>query len=220
MFDQQMQNWFNNAWANGTIMRPQDAVLALLQGPEDFLRKHPIVNMFDCRQNGVTQAYFKNDRQDALRPGSRLGTLNMHTTESFLLENTTGHNFYGYQFPVHGVYTGPGDQPPVWYRLDGSGPAVMLTAKLTGCTFVAKPAGGWVDVTHLQPTQNIDGLQLNRDMNTGSKSAYGRLRYDYDVRSINVVGVRVGNAWQIWAQKLDKNANPIRLLSLTKIWPL
>ena len=220
MASPQMQQFFDNEWNAGHLMRPRDAVLALLRNPEEFLRKHPVVNTFDCRASGVTRAYLRNDRQDALRPGSKLGTLHMHRTESFNLENVTGRNTYGHEFPVHGIYTGPSNQAPVWYHLDATGPAMMLTAKLTGCTFVARAAGGGtVEVTHLQPTQET-GLQLNTRMKTGGNSAYGRLRYDYDIRSINVIGVRHGNGWKIWAQKLDKNATPIRILSLNRIWPV
>jgi hypothetical protein len=221
MVPQTMQQWLQQQWNNGALTRPQVAVMALLQNPEDFLRKYPILNTFDCQNSGVSRAYLRNGSNDAFRPGSKLGTLNMHRTESFNLESVTGHNADGYEFPVHGVFTGPGDQPPAWYRLDATGPAMMLTAKLTGCTFVVRASyGGGIEVTHLQPNQNIDGITLNTNMRTGGNSAYGRLRYDIDVRSINVIGVRHGNNWQIWAQKLEKNSNPPRLLSLNRIWPV
>jgi hypothetical protein len=192
----------------------------LLQTPEEFLRKYPIINTFDCAMHGPTEAYLRNDRTDALRPGSRLGTLNFHTTESFNLESVSGANAYGYRFPVHGVYTSPSSGGPLWYTLDNSGPALMLTAKLTGCTFVATAGmGASTQVTHLQPHQET-GLALNTRMQGPGRSAYGRLRYDFDTRSINIIGVRHGGRWQIWAQKLVKNSPAPKILSVNRIWPL
>ena len=86
-----------------------DAVMDLLRNPEEFLRKHPIINTFDCKASGTTDAYFKNDRAGALRPGSKLSTLSMKMTESYNLESVGGQNAYGYRFPVQGVYTAPSD---------------------------------------------------------------------------------------------------------------
>lgn len=214
-----MAQYFQTEWNANNLTRPQAAVMTLLQSPQEFLRKHPILNTFDCAAHGPTRAYFRNDRADALRPGSKLGTWKFHTTESFNLETVSGANKYGHQFPVHGVFTSQSSQAPLWYLLDATGPAMMLTAKLTGCTFVARAAaGGNVEVTHLQPHQET-GLALNTRMKGGGNAAYGRLRYDFDKRSINVVGVRSGGRWQIWAQKLVKNAPAPKILSLNRIWP-
>jgi hypothetical protein len=219
----QMLAYFQGEWNAGRLTRPQNAVTGLTQNPEIFLRKHPILNTFDCATSGVTNAYLRNDRSDALRPGSKLGTLNMHKTESFNLESVSGVNSYGYTFPVHGVHMGQSTvsvDEISWYALDATGPAIMLTAKLTGCTFVARAGKtlNTVEVTHLQP-HNETGLDLNTRMKSEG-AAYGRLRYDLDTRSINVVGVRTASGWQIWAQKLDKNASPPKILSLNRIWPV
>ncbi len=215
-----IQEWFQQEWNSGRLTRPQDALARLLQNPEGFIRKHPIVNTFDCAAHGQTRAYIRNDSADAHRPGSVLGTLRLHKTESFNIEMISGANANGHAFPVHGVYTSLSGGGPVWYTLDGSGPAIMLTAKLTGCTFIATGGtGNAVLVTHLQPQQGLEtGLQLNTRMkNVGS--TYGQLRYDLDTRSINVIGVRSANVWSIWAQKLVKNSTPPQILSVHKIWP-
>lgn len=215
-----MLRWFQDEWAAGRLTRPQDAVVRLLQAPELFLRKHPLVNTFDCTAHGQTRAYVRNDRADAQRPGSKLGTYSMKTTESFNLEMVSGANAYGHAFPVHGIFTSPSSGGPLWYTLDATGPAMMLTAKLTGCTFIATAGpGGSVQVTHLQPHQE-SGLALNTRMQGAGRAAYGRLRYDFDKRSINIVGVRTGARWTIWAQKLEKNSPTPKILSLNRIWPL
>lgn len=216
----EMLAFMQGEWNARRLTRPQDALISLLQSPETMLRKHPIINTFDCVAHGVTKAYFRNGGADALRPGSKLGTARMHTTESFNIESVSGANCYGCAFPVHGVYTGQSSAAPLWYALDASGPAMMLTAKLTGCTFVAKAGVGTdVMVTHLQPHQET-GVELNTRMLGPGRAAYGRLKYDIDTRSINIIGLRHSGRWQIWAQKLDKNATPTRLLSLHRIWPL
>lgn len=215
-----MLQWMQGEWSAGRLTRPQDAMVNLLRQPEEFLRKNPILNTFDCARHGQTRAYFRNGGTDAKRPGSRLGTLNFHATESFNLEQISGANRLGYAFPVHGVFTSQSNAAPNWYRLDTSGPALMLTAKLTGCTFVARSAGaGAIEVTHLQPNQE-DGLALNKRMTGGGNAAYGRLKYDFDTRSINVIGIRHGNVWKIWAQKLQKNGHTTTLLSMNRIWPV
>ena len=140
--DPAMRQWIQGEWAAGRLTRPQQAVMQLLQNPEDFLRKHPILNTYDCNAHGTGQAYFRNGSADAKRPGGKLGTMRMHRTEYYNLESISGANAYGYAFPVHGVHMTPGPAGPSWYRLDATGPAMMLTAKLTGCTFVARPAAG------------------------------------------------------------------------------
>ncbi len=217
---QGMQGWFSTEWAEGRLTRPRDAIISLLRAPEEFLRKYPIINTFDCAAHGTTLAYLRNDRADAKRPGSRLGTKRLHTTESFNLESVSGANQYGARAPVHGVHMTQSSAGPAWYRLDGHGPAMMLTAKLTGCTFVARAAAGQaVEVTHLQPHQE-DGLQLNRRMRGGGRSAYGRLKYNLETRSINVIGVRSGARWKIWAQKIEKNGTVPTIRSVKRIWPV
>ena len=204
----------------GRIMRPSVALQKLKANPAQFLRKYPIRNIFDCANSGTTNAHLLNVLgEDASRPGSIRRTGRMHDTEGFLIQNKLGMNGEGHAFQTHGVYTGQSSAAPVWYQLDGTGPAIMLTAKLTGCTFVARAgaAAGSVEVTHLQPDQE-NGIQLNTRMKgiTGQK-VYGRLKYDIDKRCINIIGVRVGNKWKVFAQKLDKLRLEIR--SVTKIFP-
>jgi len=216
----EMRQFLEGEWTAKRLTKPVDAMMTFFKNPESFLRKHPIINTFDCAAHGQTTAYFRNDRADALRPGSKLGKLHRHTTESFNLESVSGANCYGYSFPVHGIFTSPSDAPSSWYTLDATGPALMLTAKLTGCTFAAtKGPGGNTLVTHLQPNHET-GIELNTRMQGPDRAAYGRLKYDFDIRSINIIGVRLANQWQIWAQKLIKNSNAPTIMSVNRIWPL
>lgn len=218
--DPQMQQYFDNAWQAGTLIRPATAVTMLQNAPGDFLRKYPIVNTFDCMRHGPTQAYISNGSDQAKRPGSKLGTLSMKSTQAFNIAMVSGANSYGTPFQVMGIYTKPSGSDVVWEVLDNTGPAIMLTAKLTGCTFAVRAGGtpGSALVTHVQPYQE-SGLQVNTRMKQDSDIAYGRLDYDLDTRSVNIVGVRLGGAWQIWVQKLEKNASAPTILSCKRLWP-
>lgn len=215
--DPQYWQWLNAEWNAGRLTRPGTALQNLKAQPRQFLTHFPIQNNFDPNASGQAQVFIFNGVAGQ-RPGSVLGTSNMHSTETFTIQPRAGQLGEGNPFWVHGLHTGQSSAGPVWYTLDGSGPDIMLTAKLTGCTFVARPgpAAGSVEVTHLMPHQET-GLALNQRMNIPGQQAYGRLKYDFNVRSVNVVGVRVGGRWKIYVQKLEKQNMAIR--SVHRIYP-
>lgn len=219
VLDPQYWAWLNAEWNAGRLMRPGVALDSFRQHPRTFLKKYPIQNNYDPQNSGVSQAYFFNGGAGQ-RPGSILKTRSMHTTETFTIQVAPGQLGEGHPFRLHGLHTGQSNLAPVWYLLDNGGPDIMLTAKLTGCTFIARPAGGHppgsVEITHLQPNQET-GFALNTRMDVAGQFAYGRLKYDIDVRSINVIGVRQGGAWKIYAQKIEKQTLTIR--SVTRIFP-
>lgn len=211
--------WLTAEWNAGRLTRPGQALDQLRRHPRTFLRKYPIQNNYDPQHSGVFQAYFFNGAAGQ-RPGSILKTQKMHTTETFTVQGLAGQLGEGHLFWLHGLHTGQSNVAPVWYLLDNGGPDIMLTAKLTGCTFVARPAvghpAGCAEITHLQPNAE-SGFALNTRMNVPGQHAYGRLRYDIDTRSINVIGVRQGGNWKIYAQKIEKQNLTIR--SVTRIFP-
>lgn len=217
--DQQYWAWLNTEWNAGRLTRPGIALQSFRNHPRTFLKTYPLQNNYDPQNDGIFRAHIFNGAAGQ-RPGSILKTQNMHTTESFTIQAAPGRLGEGYPFWLHGLHTGQSNQAPVWYLLDGGGPDIMLTAKLTGCTFIARPAAGHpagcVEITHLQPNQET-GIALNTRMNVHGQHAYGRLRYDINVRSINVIGVRQNGGWKIYAQKLEKHNLAIR--SVTRIFP-
>lgn len=218
--DQQYWTYLNAEWNAGRLKRPGQALQNLKVQPRTFLRKYPLQNNFDPQHSAAAQVHMFNGA-GGQRPGSILGTSRMHATESFTIQRDPGQLGEGSPFWVHGLHTGQSSAGPVWYLLSNAGPDIMLTAKLTGCTFVARAAAGHpagsVEVTHLQPHQET-GTLLNQRMNAvAGQSAYGRLKYDIDVRSVNVVGVRAGNQWEIYVQKLEKQQLSIR--SVHRIYP-
>src|SRR4051794_12671131 len=199
--------WLNAEWNAGRLTRPGAALQLLRANPRAFLRKYPLQNNFDPAMSQPTQAHIFNGAAGQ-RPGSVLRTRNMHTTESFTIQAAPGQLGEGHPFRVMGTYTAPSSVAVIpWVLLDQHCPDIMLTAKLTGCTFVTRAAGaaGNVEVAHLQPHQET-GLQLNQRMEVPGQQAYGRFKYDITDRSVNIIGVRVGSRWKIYTQKLEKQA--------------
>jgi hypothetical protein len=199
----------------GSLMRPIAALNALRNNPRDFLGRYPIQNNFDCQASGLTTAYLANTVAEAQRPGGVLGVRRMHTTQAFKLLNQPSEQGAA-NFTAYGVHMGRSDAGPQWFQLPQAGPDIMLTAKLTGCTFVARQQGELTEVAHLKP-EDETGLELHQRMQDAGHQAYGRLRYDLDSRSINVIGVRRGAQWKIYAQKIEKHQLTIR--SVTKVFP-
>jgi len=216
--DPQYWAYLNAEWNAGRLMRPSAALQMLRTDPRGFLEKYPIQSNYDPPVNAVQMVYIFNGG-GGHRPGSVLKTARMHTTGSFTIQPQPGQLGEGTTFWAHGLSTGQSSVAPVWYRLDGGDPDIVLTAKLTGCTFVARPVPGHpgeVEVVHLQP-HNETGLALNQRMVVPGQEAYGRLKYDIADRSINVIGVRRAGAWKVYAQKLEKQNLSIR--SVTRIYP-
>jgi len=213
------KEYFESRWKSGEFMRPREALQQLRTSPMDFLKRYPILNTFDCPSSGPTQAYFANHiGTDARRPGTVLKTLSMHKTQAFRINLKQFMNGEGEAFPVLGIYTGKSSEGPAWCLLGGTGPDIMLTAKLTGCTFVARPGptGSQVEVAHLQPHEET-GLALNERMKVKGQEAYGRLNYNIESRSINVIGIRSARGWEIYTQKLEKAHLAIR--SVHRLFP-
>jgi hypothetical protein len=223
--DPQYWAYLNAEWNAGRLTRPSVALSQLSANPRAFLEKYPIQSNFDPHANGNAQIYIFNGG-GGQRPGSIMKTFNMHTTESFTVQPMPGQLGEGTTFWVQGLKTdgssNHNNNNIDWFRLGNGGPGILLTAKLTGCTFVARSVPGQpgaVDVAHLQPDQPLveNGLQLNQRLDIQGQQTYGRLKYDFNVRSINVIGVRLPGGWKIYAQKLEKQNLSIR--SVTRIFP-
>lgn len=197
---------------SGELTRPTAALAALKQNPEKFLKTYAVTIDESPLPSGPRTAYLKNG-VIAKRPGSVLGTLRMHKTEQFIFSvmATDGHGFQ-----CQYVRMDPSNQAIQWYAL-ANAPDVMLTCKLTGCSFAVRQNGPAIEVAHLQP-QGESGIALNQRLQTGGQKAYGRLKYDLETRQAHVIGVRRGATWEIYAQKVDK-AKEVGIRSVTKLWP-
>src|SRR5688572_3261992 len=157
---------------SGELKRPTVALQELQQNPEKFLKTFPITIDESPLPSGLRTAYMKNGRV-GWRPGSKLGTLNMHKTQEFIFSVMQPD---GHSFQCQYVRMDPSNQGIQWYALANT-PDVMLTCKLTGCSFVVRQNGTNVEVAHLQPKDET-GLQLNQRLVGGGQKAYGRMKYD------------------------------------------
>jgi len=221
------------AYTAGTLTRPTAFVQSLLNNPKDTLRKYPI-NMGDdgsLGASGVTGRCFVDNHGAGKRPGSVLGTLNMHAAEGFQIVMTNIGVPHGHQISVHRVATVQANQAPSWCLLPATaGPDIMATCQLTGCAFIVRAAANnQIECAHLLPTDLatgaalMTGVQLNQQLKQQNYLAvYGREEYAhksggaYD-RSAAIIGVRRNGAWKIYAQKQGRYQHDIR--SVHRIYP-
>jgi hypothetical protein len=214
---QTVAQFFEQEYAKGTIKRPADALAQLRADPRAFLLRYPI-EIDESQQGGLIAAYIINGGKGK-RPGSILKTSNMHDTEGFAIKTTgvpretspqTRAQFQAYYVPMH-----PSNQNTQWTQI-GNAADIMLTCKLTGCSFVCRMNNNVFEAAHLQP-QGESGLQLNTRLQGGGNQAWGRLKYDFDSRTVSIIGVRRGGQWKVYAQKLEKNT--WNILSVHRVYP-
>jgi hypothetical protein len=155
----------------------------LLVSPEDFLRHHVLYTPGTVAPaaSGLRMIYLSesNAHAEKTRPGSKLGVLSrpFHKTDAISISNqdpnavlggaalVRGHPNYheNMTFNVHWIATSfHPTVPPTpfpWYTLtDASG--LMLTQRLTGCSFLINVAGGATQVAHIMPTPPESGQRL------------------------------------------------------------
>lgn len=215
-----MDQFLQNAYKSGQLTNPSDALIQLRQHPRTFLRAHPL-EIEECYgASRVVIAYLANG-PTGHRPGTVLGTFRMHRAESFKIW-TVGipretSPVTRRSFNAHYIGLGTADDREIgWYDLSADAD-VVITTKLTGCTFVVRSHMGVVQAAHIQPTANVDGVTLNRNLAVPGQQAWGRLKYDLDTRTVTVIGVRVSGNWKIYAQKLEKGT--WNVLSVHRIFP-
>jgi hypothetical protein len=209
-------------------MNPTDAFNLLVNrnSTENFLKTYPVRVFGNTHDSGVAQFVIRN-RGDSFRPGSVMRTHNMHATESFELHpNSAFHMPSEHIFPAHSIHMDLGVNQLGFYKLFASGPNVMVTGQLSGCSFVINPsADGGIYVAHIKPVGQT-GAQLAAILTHtypqafvyGASAEHGY--YDSDDRVVSIIGIRDGgNAWSIYAQKQDAETRDYRILSVYKIHP-
>src|SRR5436853_4399252 len=210
------------AYQNGTLTRPTVFIGLLQANPRNTLRRFP-VNVADdgsIGASGRTNRCFVSNHGQGRRPGSRLGTLNMHAAEGFNFSLTSLGTPSGHQIDVQRVATvlaNPALNQVAanadWCRLPNhTGPGILLTCQLTGCAFIVRlGTDGRLRCAHILPTDPttgnaiMTGEALHDQLDQGGYLAvYGRRDYDhrtagvYD-RSVAIVGIRRPNGWKIYA---------------------
>src|SRR2546425_10772152 len=102
------------AYQNGTQTRPTVFIGLLQANPRNALRRFPINIQDDgtIGGSGRTNRCFLTNHGQGRRPGSRLGTLNMHATEGFNFNLTGLGTPAGHQIYVERVATVQADPAP------------------------------------------------------------------------------------------------------------
>lgn len=150
------------------------------------------------------------------RPDTFWGTRKMHTTQTFgvtLAQGLGGHAFQA-QWLKMSEWTDSRSLHAIdVLTLDHSGPGLLFTGSLTGCSVAMQNLGNnRVAIAHVRPNSDmpdvaqggmLDGAGVNTILSkSGWTAVYGRHNYA-DNRQATVVGVRRGGHWQIYAQKQE-----------------
>jgi hypothetical protein len=209
-------------------INPPVAFMSLTNNSEHFLKRYPTRIFGDVNASAAAQ-YALENRGDSARPGSILGTHNFHTTESFNIRATASglHAANSHIFMAHSIHMDLGAAAMGFYRLDGTGPNIMVTGQLSGCAFVIQPAGGNdLDVAHIKPTGGTTGAVLAANMTAAHPGAFvygataGRGFYDSGDRKVSIFGFRdAGGVWTLYAQKHDATTGDYRIRSVYRIHP-
>jgi len=187
--------------------------------PRTFLKKYPLWIQGAATTATGPRNFELTDAAAYLnapvhRPGSILKTHSMKVTQGFIVA-PFGTGFGGHQFPASWLamseWTNSNQLHSISIlTLDHTGPAVMITANLTGCAIAMQDLGGGsVAVAHIRPNSDmlnppvgaLDGAGIHNVLNkSGWTAVYGRNDYSA-TRQVVVVGVRRAGHWKLYAQK-------------------
>jgi hypothetical protein len=206
-------------------INPTQALDLLYRQPEQFLKRYPVRIFGDPTGSHVSQYRIEERHQlSSYRPGSVLGTLNMHETQLFEIraqDSAMGKPPGSVWFDAHSVKMFESNKPHdiVIYRLAGTGPDLMVTGQLSGCSFAIRDNGnGSMDVAHIRPNAQLTSEILQSTLQrTGAwHIVYGREDYSSQRRA-SIIGVRVGIQWQIYAQKQDGTTEDYRVKKVKRL---
>lgn len=180
---------------------------------------------FGARSSGVQDRHGNMLPSRTARPGSILGTLNMHNSKNFVFVppgqqgNIAGGSQHVLAWHVdvtpRATLTNLQSIPPLRVSKT-NGPDIMVTTSLNGCTFCCETVGNDVMMAHIQPTNT--GAALANEFNNGGGRNGGQFvggngnltyfgsdstnqGYDAGQNNVTVIGVRLGNMWHVFAQK-------------------
>ena len=219
---------FEGYYQARTLVRPLAAYTSLVAHPRTFLRKYAtaVNEMMAQPAGGVLASYFYTSGAagDARRPGTVLRGLRKHLSETFkfnLLNPPAGMpmNSYivtqAYYVPMLHATAATVFNTIAWVRL-GTAATVMITVRLSGCSFLWRTNNGALEVAHLQPHGGLDGSALQTQLEGNGAEIYGRTSYGPG-RVVSIVGVRSAAGWKIYAQKFRVGTNEI--MSVHRLYP-
>ena len=197
-------------------MNITDALSELRSNTRDFLSNNRL-KIAGGSENGIATFYFgyKDDRFENYFKFEK---------DSGCMIKKAGSDGLGYRaLRAHNIRMTPKtedfglDEIP-GYRLDNTGPDLMITGQLNACSFVVmedRLNGGYL-VAHLQPGgSRPQGAELrNVVRDTGAFGANGNVSVVYGLGDYpnfaSIIGVRDGANWHIYGQSLAGSyADPI-----------
>ncbi len=212
---------------------PALALQNLLEHPRRFLERHPLRIAGTQDPSGVLDyfmdAWAPNPHPNGplQRPGTVLGTWRNQNAVGFQINPGRVHA-NGARFRAHSVQMVDVDDVNQLvhnpYVIHG-GPNIMVTGRLTGCTFTVDDLGnGDIACAHLRPAGDASVALHDAALQLGVSRAYGRRDYEHEVpgggydRSVTIVGVRRNGQWKIYAQQADM-MRTYSVVSVHRIWP-
>lgn len=203
------------------------ALELLKSNPQRFLTKYPIRIFGDVKPSSI-ETFFIEHRGDSFRPGALLGTHNFHNVESFNIRPASSRMAKEEckLFAAHSISMSAGRGKIVaTYKLDESGPNIMVTGQLSGCAFLIQTKGRGLEVSHIKPV-GISGADLATTLGADHPDSfvYGVSPsdgfYDSCDRVVSIIGVRKSDGhWAIYAQKQDALTMDYRIRSVYMIYP-
>jgi len=180
------------------------ALQMLATQPLEFLRKNALTTYaIPDADAGVHMFYMLRDVGRTIqRPGSKLGNLNRHDGQRFIVR--ADGMYGGLPFQAIHIPVQPSNVDFDTFALHNAGPNLMFTTQLTGCSVAVVPDGGTYRVAHLRPTGET-GEQLRTRLTAQQNCVYGIT--DYTPGRAVVVGVRLGGQWTFCAQNQDSDHN-------------
>ena len=114
------------------------------------------------------------------------------------------------------------DSSATHYTLPNTGPALMVTSKINGCTFgIGSNAKGARLVSHLRPPGQAAASRLQLDQGTRAGFAGGKL--DVSVMSSGeqngtVLGIRAGSSWTFFAQRYQMFSSAAGIINAVQVY--
>ena len=202
--------------------------------PRTFLQ-HNLVGVGDfigAASGVVNNVYFQTTGYEvAQRYGSVLGSHRTHTAQDFKFAPTLDPGKPNVQVNVQFIqmYAFATVGAIQWHALTNAGPDIMITTKLTGCSFLVRLNAGNVECAHVQPNAVGNppqtGQALREFLSTqhagGYTSLFGRGRTGnkgYEAtEGATVLGIRNNNGWRIYAQRLVAGQNTFK--DVERVYP-
>lgn len=201
-------------------MNITDALFQLRNNPQAFLSNN-IIKIAGGKTDGVMTAYF------GYRPGFDDNYFQFDMSSGGLAKKAGTDGVVYKALRVHNIRMNPRtedfgfDEIP-GYRLDNTGPDIMITGQLNACSFVVMEDhrnGGYL-VSHLQPGGSRPGGAELRNVlrDTGAFGDNGEVTAvfglgDYQAFA-SVIGVRNGEIWHIYGQRMntDQTINGVTVI--------